>query len=104
MPLKAFKLGRQRRTCRHRVSAIYYAVDNGATVVNMSFTLTAPSQALLDAIAYAMSKRVLLVAAVGNNGSQMATYPAFLQGRDCGRVHQHDGLSEHLLQLWRPST
>ena len=79
MPLKAFKSDGT-ANMSDLVSAIYYAVDNGATVVNMSFTLTAPSQALLDAIAYAMSKRVLLVAAVGNNGSQMATYPASYKG------------------------
>ena len=40
MPLKAFKSDGT-ANMSDLVSAIYYAVDNGATVVNMSFTLTA---------------------------------------------------------------
>jgi subtilisin family serine protease len=79
MPLKAFKSDGT-ANMSDLVSAIYYAVDNGATVINMSFTLTAQSQALIDAIGCAMGKRVLLVAAVGNNGMQMTTYPAAYKG------------------------
>lgn len=79
MPLKAFRADGS-ATMSDLVSAIYYAVDNGATVINMSFTLVAPSQALADAIAYAASRRVFLVAAVGNDGSEMMTYPASWPG------------------------
>jgi subtilisin family serine protease len=46
----------------------------------MSFTLVAPSQALLDAIAYAAGHRVLCVAAVGNGGVQAQMYPASWPG------------------------
>ncbi|HEY3381192.1 MAG TPA: S8 family serine peptidase [Vicinamibacterales bacterium] len=79
MPLKAFRADGN-ASMSDLVSAIYYAVDHGATVINMSFTLAGPSQSLLDAITYAASQRTLLVAAVGNGGSQMTTYPASWPG------------------------
>jgi cell wall-associated protease len=49
-------------------NAIYYAVDNGATVINMSFgKYYSPDKKLVDdAVAYAASKDVLLVHAAGN--------------------------------------
>ena len=55
---------------------IVWAVDNGAKVINMSLTLTEPTQALEDAVDYAWSKGVILVAAAGNNGSSTPMYPA----------------------------
>ncbi|MFM6935341.1 MAG: S8 family peptidase [Flavobacteriales bacterium] len=50
-------------------NAIYYAVDNGATVINMSFgKYYTPNKAAVDAaIRYAESKDVLLVHAAGND-------------------------------------
>lgn len=50
-------------------NAIYYAVDNGATVINMSFgKYYTPNKELVDAaIRYAESKDVLLVHAAGND-------------------------------------
>ena len=56
---------------------IVWAVDNGAKVINMSLTLTEPTQALEDAIDYAWSKGAILVAAAGNNGSSTPMYPAY---------------------------
>jgi subtilisin family serine protease len=79
MPIKAFRADGSAEMS-DLVSAIYYAVDNGATVINMSFTLVAPSQALQDALAYAASRRVMLVAAVGNDGVQKSLYPASWPG------------------------
>lgn len=61
------------------VRAIYYAVNNGATVLNSSWGGPAYSEALREAIAYAYSKGVLFVAAAGNahNNNDIApTYPA----------------------------
>ena len=49
-------------------NAIYYAVDNGATVINMSFgKYYSPDKKLVDdAVKYAESKDVLLIHAAGN--------------------------------------
>ena len=79
MPLKAFTADGSAQLS-DLVAAIYYAVDNGATVINMSFTLAAPSQSMLDAISYATSQGVLCVAAAGNSGIQIDTYPASWSG------------------------
>lgn len=49
---------------------VYYAVDNGAKVINMSFgkSFSPHSDWVRDAIAYAAKKDVLIVAAAGNDG------------------------------------
>jgi len=49
---------------------VYYAVDNGAKVINMSFgkAFSPHSDWVRDAIAYAAEKDVLIVAAAGNDG------------------------------------
>ncbi|PSR10613.1 MAG: peptidase S8 [Bacteroidetes bacterium] len=53
-------------------NAIRYAVDNGATVINMSFGKgESPYKAAVDdAVRYARSKDVLLVHAAGNDGKE----------------------------------
>ena len=49
---------------------VYYAVDNGAKVINMSFgkQFSPHSDWVRDAIAYAAKKDVLIIAAAGNDG------------------------------------
>jgi subtilisin family serine protease len=75
MPLKAFA-GDGTSEIFNIVRAIYYAVDNGANVISMSFEIPQSSPALQDAIQYALSKNVTLVAASGNDSSQVVVYPA----------------------------
>ncbi|URM33416.1 S8 family serine peptidase [Cytobacillus firmus] len=58
------------------VEAIHYAADNGADIINMSFSSNAYSLVMEQAIEYADSKGVLLIAAAGNEGSETKTYPA----------------------------
>jgi serine protease len=58
------------------VSGIYYAVDNGADVINMSLGGTSLSQAEEDACAYADENGVLIVASAGNDGVTTKNYPA----------------------------
>ena len=61
------------------VSAIYYAVDNGATILNNSWGGGGYSQTLYDAIAYAQASGVIFVAAAGNAASDndtVANYPS----------------------------
>ncbi len=59
-------------------SGIIYAADHGARVINLSLAGSAASQTLQDAVSYAYSKVALLVAAAGNSGSNIVTYPAAL--------------------------
>jgi subtilisin family serine protease len=75
MPLKAFA-GDGSSDLFNILRAIYYAVDHGANVINMSFEINQSSPALLNAIQYALSKNVVVVAASGNDGKQILVYPA----------------------------
>lgn len=51
------------------VYAIYYAVDNGAQIINMSLGGSVNDLAVQKAVDYAFSKNVLIVAAAGNCGA-----------------------------------
>ncbi len=55
---------------------IRYAADNGADIINMSFGGGGLTTAELDAIEYAHSKGVVLVAAAGNDNSKQPSFPA----------------------------
>ena len=54
-------------------SAIYYAADNGARVINMSFgKRTSPGKGMVEkALRYAEKKGILLVHAAGNDGASI---------------------------------
>ncbi|MCM8778937.1 MAG: S8 family serine peptidase [Candidatus Omnitrophica bacterium] len=58
------------------IESIRYAADNGAKVINMSWGGGMPSASLQDALRYAASKDVVLVAAAGNGGGPGVAYPA----------------------------
>lgn len=75
LPLKAFS-GDGSSDLFNVIQAIYYAADNGANVISMSFEIRQSSPALQNAIQYALSKNVALVAASGNDGQQIMVYPA----------------------------
>jgi len=55
---------------------IRYAVDNGARIINLSLAGSSPSSTLQDAINYAWSRNVLVIAAAGNNANSTLQYPA----------------------------
>ena len=79
MPLKAFHsdgTGYDSDILR----AIYYAVNNGAKVMNMSFDYASYSTELATAIKYANSKGVISVASAGNDGQYAVVYPGGLPG------------------------
>jgi thermitase len=60
--------------------AIYDSVDRGAKVINMSLGSEGDSTVVRDAVAYALSKQVALVAAVGNEAVNRVAYPAAYDG------------------------
>ena len=58
------------------IAGVIWAADHGADVIVMAFSSPGFSQNLQDAIDYAWSKNVILVAATGNNGLDTPTFPA----------------------------
>ena len=60
------------------VEGVVYAADRGVDVILMSFSNPGRSAALQVAADYAWSKGTVLVAATGNDGSTVTTYPAGL--------------------------
>lgn len=57
-------------------TAIRYAANNGARVINMSFGTYIDSIDLEQAVDYAVNKGVTIVAAAGNNSRNQLLYPA----------------------------
>src|SRR5258708_5570429 len=57
-------------------NGITWAADNGAKVINLSLGGFSSSQTLQNAVNYAVSKGVVVVAAAGNNGNSIPFYPA----------------------------
>ncbi|KYG70266.1 serine protease [Bdellovibrio bacteriovorus] len=59
------------------IRAIYYAINNGARVINNSWGGGNYSRALHDAITYAYDRRVLVVSAAGNYGNNNDAKPMY---------------------------
>jgi Subtilase family len=78
LPVKTFGANGS-GTLSNILSGIYYAVQNNANVINMSFELSSSSTELADAINYATSNNVVCVASSGNDGENEVVYPAGLQ-------------------------
>lgn len=57
-------------------SAITFAADEGASVINMSLSGSSPAQILEDAVLYAWQNGVVIAAAAGNSNSSSPEYPA----------------------------
>jgi subtilisin family serine protease len=79
LPLKAFNSSGT-GYLSNIIAALYYAVQHKANVVNMSFDLSTPSQALSQAVSYANHANVVLVAAAGNESTSARVYPAAISG------------------------
>jgi subtilisin family serine protease len=77
LPLKTFKADGTGYSS-DVIRAIYYAANNKTNVISMSFSFSASSSEMSDAIAYANSKGVICVASAGNNGQKIKVYPASL--------------------------
>ncbi len=58
------------------VEGIRYAADHGATIINLSLGSRASAQLMQEAVTYAHSKGVTVIAAAGNENSNQVSYPA----------------------------
>jgi serine protease len=79
MPLRVLD-AQGRGTNGDIADAIRFAADNGAHVINMSLGGPLPSRILGDAIQHARSRGVVVIAAAGNSGSAVPSYPAAYPG------------------------
>lgn len=63
-------------TYANTAAGIVWAVDHGAQIINLSLGATNPSSVLEDAVSYAHSQGVVIIAAAGNGGDNFVSYPA----------------------------
>src|SRR5712691_9385630 len=75
MPLKAFKADGT-ATVFDVERAIYYAVEHGAKVINMSFSMPTASDEFTQAIDEASGRGLISFASAGNSGRSALVYPA----------------------------
>lgn len=68
------------------IEAVYYAIDNGAHVINASWGSGGYSVLLREAIAYGARHDVLFVAAAGNNGRDIDRKPFYPASYDLDNI------------------
>ncbi|MBS4095588.1 MAG: S8 family serine peptidase [Sulfuricella sp.] len=79
LPIKINPGGQGTFTSDKLASAIDYAVNHGAKVINLSLTVDQQTQTVQDSIQNALDKGVAMVAASGNEGGAVA-FPASMAG------------------------
>ena len=75
MPIKVLD-GRGGGTVADIAEGLRFAADHGADIINLSLGGTGDSHILSEAIKYAHSKDVVIIAAAGNSNQNAAAYPA----------------------------
>src|SRR5215469_7685238 len=70
--------------------AVYYGVQGGANVINMSFDMKSNSKEFSKAITYANQNSVICAASAGNDGMQEIVYPAAYQNDVMGVASTSD--------------
>ena len=83
LPLKAFNADGSGYTS-DVIRAVYRAVNANAKVLNMSFSFSSASQELSQALSFANKNYVISVASAGNDGRNVAVYPAAYSNRVMG--------------------
>src|SRR6266576_1380296 len=78
LPLKAFSSDGT-GDLSNILHAVYYGVQNGANVINMSFDMTSNSLEFSKAMDYANQNGVICAASAGNDGMEEIVYPAAYQ-------------------------
>lgn len=96
MPIKVMKDSNSNSTVPSSEAfarGIVYAVENGADVINMSlgWPRSLETKALRDAVNFALSRGVPIVAAAGNNNSSEPLYPCAYDGVICVGATSVDG-------------
>lgn len=89
LPLKAFQSDGS-ANLSDIIRAVYFAVQNHANVINMSFDMTSGSTELTDALNYATSHNVVCIASAGNDGENEVVYPAAMQSNVAGVASTND--------------
>ncbi len=79
MVIKANRPGEDTYANSLIAKGIYYAVNNGAKVINLSLGSTSEDSGVRTAIEYAYANEVFVVAASGNDGNDIPFYPAALE-------------------------
>jgi len=85
MPLK-FLNGNGVGTTSNAIRAVYYAVNNGAKILNNSWGGPTYSAALHEAVAYTYAQGAIFVAAAGNAGQNNDSIPMFPASYDVPNV------------------
>ena len=80
IPVRVFDEGGGLASVADVAKGVIYAADKGADVINMSYGDEYYSRTEEEAVKYALSKNALLIAAVGNESSKQALYPAAYNG------------------------
>jgi len=79
LPLKINVGGQNTFSSDRLASAIAYAVEQGASIINLSLTVDQQTQTVQDAIQSALDRGIIVVAAAGNNGGPVE-FPATMPG------------------------
>ncbi|MGA1869222.1 MAG: S8 family serine peptidase [bacterium] len=73
------------------VDAVYYAVNNGAHIINMSYgSTTSPSVAEEEAINYAVAQGVTVICSAGNEATNEPHYPSSYPATICVTASRYD--------------
>src|SRR6266480_3373727 len=89
LPLKAFS-SNGTGYLSNILHAVYYGVQSGANVINMSFDMTSNSMEFTKAMDYANQNGVICAASAGNDGAQEIVYPAAYQNDVMGVASTSD--------------
>jgi len=89
LPLKAFS-SNGTGSLADIIRAIYYAVQNHANVINMSFDFSFASPEFTAALNYATQSALVCAASAGNDGQKEVVYPAALQSMAMGVASTND--------------
>jgi len=76
MPVKVLNANNGITNSSDVAEGLYYAVDNGARIINMSLGFNNSNQTLQSAIQYAYNNNVTVVASMGNLDAFIDRYPA----------------------------